>query len=274
MSRLPSMTVNVGINSQFQMAAKPNGKLVVFVHGFGGQSFSTWQGFEEMLPSNRSFQDCDYIFFGYDGLTTQAYISACLLRALLKVVVTPAGLESLLPPSTQKLRGFKGYNKIRIVAHSLGAVVTRRALLDLWLERQATPSLPPLSPLDFILFAPAHLGAMNVDLLAASLIESIPLIGGFLNAATRHKYKAIFDLASGSPMLTKLERDTELALARGAGPLVKPIKVVYGDREEVVIAGRFCDDPPAELVEGHDHSSLCRPTAKFGLPFDWIGAGL
>jgi hypothetical protein len=65
-----------GKNTSAHWAINPGRRAVVFVHGFGGQSISTWTDFSGLLHQQSACSGDDIIFYGYDGLYAQAEFSA------------------------------------------------------------------------------------------------------------------------------------------------------------------------------------------------------
>jgi pimeloyl-ACP methyl ester carboxylesterase len=140
-------------------------RLVIFVHGFGGDPIDTWTQFPTVLRSEPKLADCDFIFYGYDGLTTQANTSAALFDDFLRhYLANPADVINSWHPINFARPAFS-YAKIVIAAHSLGAVVARRALLRIDRVRTRDQHVAPwLSRLRIVLYAPAHHGAYSAEI--------------------------------------------------------------------------------------------------------------
>jgi pimeloyl-ACP methyl ester carboxylesterase len=107
---------------------RPTGKLLFFVHGFGGEATSTWRSFPQLLLEDSRWAGWDLFFYGYDSRRIRAGISAQLLeRQARNVIEQPhyanAWLLENRPP------GFS-YNEVWFVTHSLGAVVVRQMLTE------------------------------------------------------------------------------------------------------------------------------------------------
>lgn len=100
---------------------KPNDRLGIFVHGFGGGYTSTWGRLSDLLYTlddrDRDFGEWDYAFVGYDTgiITTYLDISA---RVWTEWDHARAGD----PPYKNK------YNKFALFGHSLGTLGIRQFL--------------------------------------------------------------------------------------------------------------------------------------------------
>ncbi|MDW9981911.1 hypothetical protein CN187_03015 [Sinorhizobium meliloti] len=141
--------------------------------------------------------------------------------------------------------------KVTVIAHSLGAPVSRRALLDAIRNQASWAGKTRLQ-----LFAPAHMGAylnkVRKELgIASRLIAS-------LTALTKFGVLLLDGLEPGSPFLTQLMEDSSKELANGWDAQVKARQVIFGDGENVVMVQRFLEDPPHTVWPGHGHCSVCR----------------
>src|SRR5262249_32167601 len=114
-------------------ALAPTERLVVFVHGFGGDALGTWRQFSDLWPRGKA--GYDLVFYGYDSLRRQALYSGDELREVLEAFLpAPAAMinptiEHLAHVHAGILRLAFSYRRIVFVAHSLGAVVVRQALV-------------------------------------------------------------------------------------------------------------------------------------------------
>ncbi|AEH82549.1 hypothetical protein [Sinorhizobium meliloti] len=111
--------------------------------------------------------------------------------------------------------------KVTVIAHSLGAPVSRRALLDAIRNQASWAGKTRLQ-----LFAPAHMGAylnkVRKELgIASRLIAS-------LTALTKFGVLSLDGLEPGSPFLTQLMEDSSKELANGWDAQVKARQVFLG----------------------------------------------
>lgn len=256
MSHTPPISLSYGKNtSAFLTLGNPE-KLVVFIHGFNGTASGTWGDFPELIRSNNHFANSDVIFYGYDSLKGQANISASLFYDFLNQVLenSPNDLSFERHNINDNLR----YSKVLIVAHSLGAIVTRRALLNANIDGKQW-----LSICQMVLFAPAHLGALIPSLLLECLqgISQLVVAFGFL------KIPVLNDLKIGSPTIEALIKDTNNCLSQNIGEFTIANKVVWAEKENIVHCGDFCEDPRAQVILNQSHISICKPNQKYLEPY-------
>lgn len=242
---------------QVLFATRPNRKALLFIHGFSGDAVTTWSDFHQLLPHRPTCTSRDLIFYGYDGLRAEMHASAALFRAFLDRLLahTPYFLTENLPPSARRADDF-GYDEVTIIAHSLGAVIARRALLDATRSDSAW-----VSKIKLVLFAPAHRGAKVADL-ALEAASSFPFLR-FFGIAARFQSPLIDALKPGSLMLEVLLRETETATRDGANAHLVAAKVVIAEYEKIVQNDSFGGDPPPDTILGTTHTSVCKPRREF-----------
>jgi hypothetical protein len=243
--------------------------LIIFIHGFNGSTKTTWPNFPSLLPQSSKAGVCDIVFYGYDGLYTQSNNSAIkFYRFLDDFLREPAKLinETILYDTKKRSTSFK-YERVIIVAHSLGAVITRQALLRAHsLHHSSGQTLPWLDMIEMIFFAPAHNGAYAASLahsLLGKLGRTIPSIGGH---ALLYKMPLIQDLQPSSPVISLLKDNTikaikSLPATSRKGYLVAR-HVVWAELEKTVVNMDYCEDPTAELLDGKDHQGVCKPESS------------
>jgi pimeloyl-ACP methyl ester carboxylesterase len=249
---------------QALFAVHPSGRAVVFVHGFSGDPISTWSDFHLLLPAAQRCAGHDFFFYGYDGLWADMNASAALLRDFLDRLLgsTSALANANLPSDGQRPANFE-YEEILFVAHSLGAVMIRRALLDL-----TAMGRPWLAKSRLVLFAPAHKGARVVDL-ALQITTGMTFIKQFVGIA-RFQSPLIDQLKPDSTELRDLLEDTKKARRRGANPHLRAQQVVFAEYEKIVQNLRFADDPPAETIPDTHHTNVCKPRTGFLRPLELV----
>jgi pimeloyl-ACP methyl ester carboxylesterase len=259
-------------------ATAPARVLVVFVHGFGGSAHGTWPHFPELLSAMGTSKPFDAIFYHYDGKFTQANNSAALFREFIDdFVKAPTNLVNSCIPGSAKRAEFV-YERVVLVAHSLGAVVVRRALLDIY-HRSVKHSRRThwLQSVILILYAPAHNGAHAAEIARSTLFQSGLSLLGLITQLIRYKTPLLADLVPNSPVLKALEGDTARALAT-AGPrrsqFLIPKTVVWAGDERVVINNPYLSDPVSILEVGRDHHSVCKPAAASESVFQHVSSQL
>jgi len=246
-----------GEKSEAHWAIAPTGKALIFVHGFGGSAVTTWVQFPSMLEQERACRGSDLIFYGYDGLRTRARPSADkLIRFLDVLFAKPSELVTQSLRTVHRSPSFS-YKRIVIVAHSLGAVVSRLALLDAFGKHRDWTTRTNL-----VLFAPAHGGASILPLasLAMGFLRLAPV-----EALARYRFQVLHDLGEDCLTLRNLADQTRKALAKG-GKHLKAKHVVYAGDDKIVNPVDFCDDPTPEFIHGASHTGVCKPGDDFREP--------
>lgn len=245
-----------GSKSRGLWSLRPSGDLVVFVHGFTGHAVTTWSRFNVLLRGCPEAAGSDLVFFGYDGLRTRATVSAGhLLKFMRQLHNEPS---KIINPSLQSKRSpdFR-FRRTILVAHSLGAVVSRMALLeathrsDEW-ARDAR----------LLLFAPAHTGAQalrTASALFGALQLSAAVAIGMQRAAVLH------DLEADSKTLQDLRDGTRSAIEQGHRHLAASA-ILHCERDGVVHPNAFCDqDAEADTVD-RSHMNICKPDEHYEEP--------
>jgi hypothetical protein len=253
-----------GSRGRFSLRVRPRG-VVLFVHGFRGSAIDTWLAFPFSLPREPKVADFDLLYYGYDT-REQAGYSADKLRELLCLVAEdPAALVNPSLPHGVRSREPHAYEHIVIAAHSLGAVVSRLALL-LCVDAQHQP-LGWLSRVRLALFAPAHSGARAARL-ASLLLRGVPA-NGLVEAGARAIYKSIDDVDPGSPTLRDLS--TRTATVLGAGVDCHRAWVAHGKKDWVVFQNQFEQDRvPWSRWDQLGHSGVCKPDRRERRPLDFL----
>lgn len=232
-------------------------RAVIFIHGYSGNTLSSWHNFQGLLPGRAGFQRSDIFFYGYDGIRSDLYSSAATFRIFLeRLFLETQFVTSIAPPS---IFPRKGYVEIIIVAHSLGAVIARRALLDAIDEGKCWPNRTSL-----VLYAPAHKGANIVNLISDT-ISGWPL-GTAIGNLLRFGSPLIEQLKPGSKDLQKLLCDTEEKIDAGYNTCLTAKRVFIAQFENIVENERFCKDPPPKSIPGTTHISICKPRSSFLVP--------
>ena len=246
--------------ARVMFSMKPNRKAIVFIHGFNGNAIKTWADFHELLPNSPKSEGRDIYFYGYDGLRSELIASAAIFGNFLNQLfnnITPILKDNLSQPA-QRSSSF-AYDEIIIVAHSLGAVISRRALLD-----------APKRGFDWgnktklVLYAPAHMGA-RVVALAIETSSSIPILKYFCSLV-RFSSPLVEQLQPGSAVLQALKTDTLSAIVNKNNKHLVAKKVIIAEYEKIVSNDTFAGDPPPVAIPGVNHIGVCKPTKSFNSP--------
>lgn len=234
-------------------AKVPARRLLIFVHGFRGKAFETWLGMDAILNADQKLADTDVVFYGYRSTASRAAMSAGMFRQFVDEAAERGETwAQTTATATGDLRSDRPYGEIVIVAHSLGAAISRRAILDAIKLDRSWPSRTKL-----LLFAPAHLGSTVEELLriTSGSINSI-LSNLFALAAVR--MPVLLDLKRDSDFVQTLRIETQARLDSGWNAPLKATTVIFGQHEKVVEVANFCADPPPNVWEDHDHVSVCK----------------
>jgi pimeloyl-ACP methyl ester carboxylesterase len=245
-----SAVVPADRNSWVILSKEPVKTAVVFVHGFNGDARETWKGFER-APERPAFRNTDLYFFGYDGRGSNTLAAASFLFQFLDLLGNKPHelLGTLLSPEGRQYR-VNGYARTILVAHSLGAVVSRWALV-----RAAEENAEWRSKLKLVLFAPAHCGS-DLAVLAKESFDFAwmkALLGGVKAALP-----LVRELQSDSRLLEDLESRTKQMLPDH--PHLRATKVIIAEHEVVVNNWLFANDPFPIALRRTDHVNICKPT--------------
>jgi pimeloyl-ACP methyl ester carboxylesterase len=243
-------------------ASEPNRKAILFIHGFSGDAITTWSYFPQMIPGTPAFAGHDLFFYGFDGLWAEMIASAAMFRDFLDRLFKNVSklANDNLHLLAQRAPVFD-YDELMIVAHSLGAVVARRAVLDATAQGK-----PWVARTKLVLFAPAHNGAPAAEL-AVEAVANFPFLGKFISAG-KYVSPLISQLKPGSTELQQLLADTVKARENNANPHLRAKRVFIAQYEKIIGNSRFADDPPPDAIPGANHITICKPRNDFRLPME------
>lgn len=262
---------DVGVHSTVAWARKPQGKVLIFVHGFGGSAVATWSSFLSLLSQEPKLAGWDVIFYGYDGLHTRAIASAHLFRKFLtNLRCSPKAMyeRSGCPESARQVHPAT-YTETVIAAHSLGAVVSRRAMLDI---HRSPPTQNWANTVRLVLFAPAHKGATVRKWVEASPLGALSCVVPLLHVFG--KLAVLDDLQIGSSTLTDLAADLASQYNPATSANLRAAAVFHAEREIVVELAALLPDLPATIMQGCDHNTICKPSFSQRDSFDALVVNL
>src|SRR5262245_60106579 len=108
-------------------SASPSRDLMLFIHGFGGGATATWRSFPQLLLGDPQFREHDFVFAQYHSQRATASASAALLYNFVDSLFSAPSIRANdYVPIKRRLDLV--YERIFLIAHSLGAPVARRAL--------------------------------------------------------------------------------------------------------------------------------------------------
>jgi pimeloyl-ACP methyl ester carboxylesterase len=247
-------------------------KAVVFVHGWGGSASGTWEQFPTALRAMPEAALADAFFLDYPSTTLSVAVCAGELKELLVDLLRAPGAHVVNPSLPEEApprpAGWR-YRRVLLVAHSMGAVVARRALLDL---DRADLTVDEATAVRLLFFAPAHLGS-SLPLLVASGLGLDWLPGASLvGRALRAHYRSLADLEEGSNALRLLSEDSRSARARRAAAQEPDddlrAHVLHARNDKVVVQDRFDEDLDGRPIPHRNHRSACKPSHVYRLPVE------
>ncbi len=253
--------IPIGKNSLFSPAFVGDQTLVVFIHGFRGKALSTWLAFPDFIDKYDGLRDADILFYGYPSRPQRLQNIAINLR--LDIDQIWRGRENLGPTASRILeerdQSTKQWSRILFVAHSLGAVVLRRALFDCCLDNRSHYNDYHWSRNSALcLFAPAHTGANVLGLINETLFGIGIPIAPFLKLI----YPCLQDLEEGSQTLVSLQSDYK-SMSPSMRSFTNATIVALAEFDNVVEPTRFPGDPIPDQFRGRGHINLCKPNEEF-----------
>jgi pimeloyl-ACP methyl ester carboxylesterase len=263
-------------NSQVLLTALADPtRAILFIHGWNGGAGSTWESFPEFACTMPELSAADVFFLEYPTLQSQVPFCAARVRNFFTDLVgSPADriINPSLPSSASQRSPTFAYQKIIVVAHSMGAVVARRAILDLDQSSPAGFTNGELEKFKLLFFAPAHSGSAIPLLIGAGLgLDFLPG-AKFLGTLARDWFQSLRDLEEGSPFLRKLADDCK-RIREGRTEHNAPIGhiraiVYHAQHDRVVSQNDFDNDPPFQPVMNKGHRTICKPNKAYLNPVE------
>jgi pimeloyl-ACP methyl ester carboxylesterase len=209
-------------------------KLILFLHGWQGDREETWKLFPYLVCGDENFRDYDVLSIGYPTYWIGSNLSMEQFGGWLA--------DKLAANDLQR------YEKIAIVAHSIGGLLARQIVLEQRPELKNVVLLVEVGT--------PHLGPYKYT----DLADSIGLRGGRL----------VGELQAGSPYLQKLQTDWDHLSNR-------PHTFCEGSPNDYVvslaIAQSGCDEKHA--YPSLDHRALVKPTDvredRYKIPMSAVG---
>lgn len=254
------------------LSPRPPKRLVLFVHGFRGRAVKTWENFPEIGHDTDWWLDSDMLFVGYDSMRDGITgVANRIRRNFDRFYPRPPDEAMTVEGVAPRPDDGTPYSELLVVAHSLGGVIARRVLADAmqaWRESPAESPRPRLLDAELRLFSPASAGFRAAGLLGAVRATGLwAALELYLRSSS-----AYTDLQPNSDVLVDTRRRTEeLAQDPEAGAL--KARILWAEREDVVIAVRYLTDFVDESAPGRNHINVCKPTQDYTTPWRFVSTG-
>lgn len=270
------------------LAKRPPSTGVIFVHGFQGNPRSTWIDFQslvEEIGSHRPFwSEADLFFYAYRSRDQIRPLAEDFARFLTGVAVAKetmvTSVDYVLPSSENHilgvpadisgLRGSKPYTNLILVGHSTGGVIIREAIRLIIIGNPEAEINALIANSRLRLFAPAHLGVLAAGKLG--LAQSLPVLDRIFGAYLRSN-PLYQNLGPSSPTILDLKKSTEQLHTERKLPALKASSL-FGKHEEVVVIGEYSHDDVIPTEPAHGHVSICKPTADYLKPLEFVTNGV
>jgi pimeloyl-ACP methyl ester carboxylesterase len=269
---------------------------VIFVHGFWGNSYSTWQDFQILVDEYGerfpALAAADLFFFEYAAARNFVGPSADGLETFVRGLY-PLPPECLFSEDIgqtdwgpafpfRKLfirRGPYRYDRLVFVGHSLGAVVIRQLVLDVatrFLESHSgasstrcTGAEDPIVMAELCLISPAHLGFRAAGVLGAAF--SLASKGGLVPAILSC-YRSFVELDPNSAIIRSLRDRTEQLATTHPELRALRARILWAQYEDLVTMERYDCDPPASYANDKNHITVCKPLRGYLRPLEFVDA--
>ncbi len=259
MNHTPPIFIDEGSHTIAFFALDNPQTLVIFIHGFNGRLINTWGEFPDFIRLNNDFKNADILFYGYDSLKNPAAQSSQNLYNSLSNLTENStnawGIERAFINESFK------YEQIVLVAHSLGALVLRKALLLAKRDHKEW-----LDSCKMILFAPAHHGFKMRNL----IFESLSSIETILSGLGLISFPVLENLKPNSFIIQNLLHDSMQLLDKKQGNFTIADQIIWSKEEEIVRNEHFGQDPIPLLVENKAHHAICKPDSQYLIPYHLV----
>ncbi|BFU89491.1 MAG: hypothetical protein NTAFB01_06780 [Nitrospira sp.] len=254
---------------------------ILFVHGWSGNAGDTWEAFPRALRFLPEAADADVFLLDYPSKKHSVAFCAAPLRVFLRdLLKEPISriVNPSMPEGTDPRPTGMQYDRIVLVAHSMGAVVSRRALLDLDQDDELTLTEADRGKFRLLFFAPAHKGSSIPLIIRAGLgLDWLPgatLVGMALEV----HFRSLQDLKPRSDCLVTLEKDCKVArkARTEAGESLDYLRahVYHAQGDKVVVQDGFDRDYAMHPVMKKNHRSICKPDYEYRDPLEGLRAAL
>ncbi|SKG00962.1 Uncharacterised protein [Mycobacteroides abscessus subsp. massiliense] len=251
-------------------------RLIVFVHGFGGDAVTSWLDFPSInlaKPENEWWRHSDLLFVGYKSTSDDiSAVANRIRREIRKFYPRPysAGLE--VDGNQLRKDTTTPYKELIFVGHSLGGVVLRRVLSDAaqeWIDKGRPEPRPFILNTLTYMFSPASAGFRAAGWLGFLAATSLwTAIETFLSRSSSYT-----DLQPDSLVLRELRDRTVKYAAQDEFSALRA-NIVWANPDSVVISERYHTDYVDATWDGQTHVTVCKPRdQQFNDPWKFISTG-
>lgn len=219
--------------SQFAVRDAENKKALIFLHGFGGDAYTTFGMMPAFVAGEVDLTDWDIHCFGYPtGLSPD----------ITGVWAANPDLNDLSTYFAQRLCiSYGHYDKLALVAHSMGGLIVQRALLD----------------------------SDCTDLVGHVILFGTPSAGDWKARLARIFKRQVKDMAPDGKFITKLRADWNATYANTED---FTLDVVAGLDDQFISAGSSLNpfhERHHVRVRGN-HVEIVKPTSRDSDSVDWV----
>jgi alpha-beta hydrolase superfamily lysophospholipase len=249
----------------------PCRRLVVFMHGFGGNCVSTWKHFENAHKMDPWWMDADLLFLGYTSTKRDPQGVAYALKNLLPQVY-PQLPASWVARAGRSVNGEAQYEELYLVGHSLGGVIVRRAIAtatEEW-EKGDLAELPRwLADARLRLFAPAT-GGFDPARSLGALRAALPTWAAI---AIKSQSRALQDLWDPESELLSGTHAETVRLADSHPSIAALVSVTLWADDDAVVRRLDYGDDVHHWQPGVSHKKVCKPNETNRHPLQLVATG-
>lgn len=248
-------------------------RLIVFIHGWRGDAWSTWGEFGRP-PAEDWWAESDLLFVNYDSTSESVVATADRIRARIGDFY-PLPNRSMLERDGYLARAdiTSPYHELILVGHSLGGLVARRALVDAleeWRTDHFSDDLrPAILDAKLRLFSPASAGFQPRGALGA--LKAAPL--WWVAEIFLSRGGAYLDLLPGSDTLISTRLRTERWGVNDARAASLAAEILWANPEKVVATEKYDTDARTRTIDRTDHGSVCKPSMTYDHPYRFVRTG-